>query len=263
MRLIIILVGLLSLPIYAQPTTIHILVALCDNKYQGIVPVPKAIGNGQDANNNLYWGAGFGLKTYLNKQQDWQLIKVQKNQQAIILERLVYKHKTKDIYIVADAYNGQYIKNTLADFFNFSAGQNKQVIRLDHKQIKVGGAANLVVYVGHNGLMDWSLDNLFGRTAPPKVLSEQQPLQANRQAAVFACKSQQYFSKPLTTTGISPAILTTQYMAPEGYVVYALVDGYTKNMSKEQIRLNVAKAYSKYQKLKKPALSMFAITYSN
>ncbi len=109
--------GLLSLPIYAQPTTIYILVALCDNKYQGIVPVPKAIGNGQDANNNLYWGAGFGLKTYLNKQQDWQLIKVQKNQQAIILERLVYKHKTKDIYIVADAYNGQYIKNTLEDFF--------------------------------------------------------------------------------------------------------------------------------------------------
>ena len=28
--------------------TAHILVALCDNKYQGIVPVPTKIGNGQD-----------------------------------------------------------------------------------------------------------------------------------------------------------------------------------------------------------------------
>ena len=33
---------------------IHVFVALCDNKYQGIVPVPKAIGNGQYPANNLY-----------------------------------------------------------------------------------------------------------------------------------------------------------------------------------------------------------------
>ncbi len=33
---------------------IHAYVALCDNLHQGIVPVPKAIGNGQDAANNLY-----------------------------------------------------------------------------------------------------------------------------------------------------------------------------------------------------------------
>ena len=32
--------------------TIHVFVALCDNKYQGIVPVPPKIGNGQDLNNN-------------------------------------------------------------------------------------------------------------------------------------------------------------------------------------------------------------------
>jgi len=37
-----------------QTRVIHILVALCDNENQGIVPVPKAIGNGQDPGNNLY-----------------------------------------------------------------------------------------------------------------------------------------------------------------------------------------------------------------
>src|SRR5213596_1995295 len=34
----------------------HVLVALADNKYQGIVPVPAAIGNGDDPVRNLYWG---------------------------------------------------------------------------------------------------------------------------------------------------------------------------------------------------------------
>src|SRR5688572_22804615 len=31
-----------------EAQVIHIFVALCDNKYQGIVPVPAKIGNGQD-----------------------------------------------------------------------------------------------------------------------------------------------------------------------------------------------------------------------
>ncbi|MDA8692513.1 hypothetical protein N9L92_00510 [Saprospiraceae bacterium] len=54
--------------------TIHILVALCDNRYQGIVPVPQSIGNGQDPKNNLYWGTAYGIKTYFNRSQKWKLI---------------------------------------------------------------------------------------------------------------------------------------------------------------------------------------------
>ena len=33
---------------------VHVIVALCDNRYQGIVPVPERIGNGDDPRNNLY-----------------------------------------------------------------------------------------------------------------------------------------------------------------------------------------------------------------
>ncbi len=44
--------------------TIHIFVALCDNKNQGIVPVPPILGNGEDPKNNLYWGALYGVKTF-------------------------------------------------------------------------------------------------------------------------------------------------------------------------------------------------------
>ena len=36
---------------------VHVFVALADNAHQGIVPVPAALGNGDDAAQNLYWGA--------------------------------------------------------------------------------------------------------------------------------------------------------------------------------------------------------------
>lgn len=35
---------------------VHVVVALCDNIYQRIVPVPFRLGNGADPANNLYWG---------------------------------------------------------------------------------------------------------------------------------------------------------------------------------------------------------------
>jgi hypothetical protein len=88
---------------------IHVFVALCDNKYQGIVPVPAKIGNGQDPNSNLYWGCGYGIRTYFKKSKEWKLIRTQKID-SVKLERLVFKHVDKNYYLVADAYNGQYIK---------------------------------------------------------------------------------------------------------------------------------------------------------
>src|SRR5262249_2093890 len=53
---------------------IHVVVALCDNQYQGIVPVPPLIGNGDDPARNLYWGAAFGVKSFFKKAPDWKLI---------------------------------------------------------------------------------------------------------------------------------------------------------------------------------------------
>ncbi|HEV8272259.1 MAG TPA: hypothetical protein VGQ04_13200, partial [Chitinophagaceae bacterium] len=70
--------------------TIHVFVALCDNKYQGIVPVPAKMGNGQDAATNLYWGAAFGVKTFFNKSSDWKIIEVKKSPAENILERILF-----------------------------------------------------------------------------------------------------------------------------------------------------------------------------
>lgn len=112
--------------------TIHIFVALCDNKYQGIVPVPAKIGNGQDPNNNLYWGCGFGIRTYFKNSKEWKLVKTQKLD-STILERLIFKHTTKNCYLVADAYNGKYIEECTREFLKSSAGQVKDTVQINNK----------------------------------------------------------------------------------------------------------------------------------
>src|SRR5687768_1037915 len=100
----------------------YVIVALCDNVNQGIVPVPAALGNGDDPARNLYWGARFGVKTHFNASREWRALSAVQNPAPKILERVVYKHKTLDAYLVADAYRGAEIAQATADFLNVASG---------------------------------------------------------------------------------------------------------------------------------------------
>ena len=215
---------------------IHVLVALCDNEYQGIVPVPARIGNGDDPANNLYWGARFGVKTFFKRANDWKSIAETRNPRAEILERLVFKHQTKDVYLIADAYRGREIKRCVADFFEFSAGRAVETVKANSGELHAGGGADLVAYVGHDGLMDFSLDS-----RPQKADNRR------RDAVMLACMSKRYFAEPLRNTGASPLLWTTGLMAPEAYVLKAAIDGWVLNEDGERIRRRAAAAYNQYQ----------------
>lgn len=232
--------------------TIHVVVALCDNQSQGIVPVPARIGNGDDPANNLYWGAGFGVKSFFKKAKDWTLVATLSNPKPVVLERLIFKHKTKDVYLVADAYRGREIKQSIADFFAFAAGDKTEwletTINAKTVNIDAGGNANLLVYVGHDGLMEFSLDKLPTKTDERK-----------RETIMLACISKRFFAEPLKATGAKPLLWTTGLMAPEAYVLKAAIDGWLAKESDEQIRKRAAAAYHQYQKCGvKAALNLFA-----
>jgi hypothetical protein len=216
---------------------IHVLVALCDNEHQGIVPVPARIGDGDDPANNLYWGANFGVKTFFKRAGGWKLIAETRNPRAEILERLVFKHQTKDVYLIADAYRGREIKRCVADFFEFSAGRAGETINANSIEFHVGGGADLIAYVGHDGLMDFALDSY-----PHKADGRR------RDAVMLACISKRYFAEPLRRTGARPLLWTTGLMAPEAYVLKAAIDGWLLNEDGEGIRTRAATAYNQYQR---------------
>lgn len=217
--------------------TIHVFVALCDNKYQGIEPVPAGIGNGQDAKTNLYWGAGYGVKSYfINKSNEWKLISSQLKPTNNILERLLFKHKSKNVYMLADAYDGQFIKQTTIDFLNASSGKNEMEMETGNKKINFGGASDLFAYIGHDGLMDFSLQQKFESNSNKK-----------RETIILACYSKNYFSSHLKSTGATPLVWTTGLMAPEAYTLHEAIHEWINNGSPQEIRLTSAKAYSKYQ----------------
>jgi hypothetical protein len=228
--------------------TIHVYVALCDNKYQGIVPVPAKIGNGQDLNNNLYWGCAFGVRSYFKKSKEWKLIRSQKLDK-IKLERLVFKHVSKNYYLVADAYDGQYIKQCTKDFLNACAGQKKDTIQINKMIIGVGGNAQLLSYIGHDGLMDFQLSEAFINTDNKK-----------RECIILACISKNYFASHLKTTKAYPLVWSTGLMSPEAYTLHDAISGYVLNETNFAINYRAAAAYNKYQKCGVKAASRLLVS---
>lgn len=228
--------------------SIHIFVALCDNKYQGIVPVPAGIGNGQDPNSNLYWGCGYGIRTYFKKSNEWKLLNTSKPGNNI-LERLVFKHTSKNYYLVADAYDGKYIKQCTKEFLSSSAGNQKETLEVGNTTIGIGGNASLLAYIGHDGLMDFNLDDKFINTDGKK-----------RDVIILACYSKMYFESHLKSANVNPLVWTSHLMCPEAYTVHDAISGYINNETNEQIRTRAAKAYNKYQKCGERAARNLLIT---
>lgn len=222
----------------AETKTIHVFVALCDNLHQGIVPVPKAIGDGKDPKRNLYWGCGYGVKSFFQlKTTDWKLVSTLKSTNSHILERILFKHKTKDVYILADAYDGEKIKDCIEDFLKASNKQSVQMVDYNSKKLSFGGGSNLVSYVGHDGLMEFNAEVTYKPVTGKKI-----------DVIILSCYSKEFFQNEVKKAHAHPILWTTHLMAPEAYTLKSAIDGWILNETGTQIKERAAQTYNKYQK---------------
>jgi hypothetical protein len=202
--------------------TIRVFVALADNR-QGIAPVPAKIGNGDDPENNLYWGCDDGLKTYFSRPaSQWKRVSIQKRPAFNVLERLMFQHKTQNYTLIADAYAGLKIREAIVDYCYTTSGPKDK--------------AALTAYIGHNGLMNFSAPNLYSPMAPAHIPT-----------IALACKSDAYFTKLLNNLGADPLLMTTQLMYPGAFILHDALESWFAGKDKEQVRLAAARAYAKNQ----------------
>ncbi len=228
---------------------VHVFVCLCDNANQGIVRVRAALGNGQDPKNNLYWGAMYGTKTFLSRSSHWRAvpgggltITRDVEDSAAVLDRAVFESTGgPKTYILAEAYDGAHMALALRRFIAASAGTLERTIApasgADGITIQAGGKADLVCFGGPTGLMD-----------APLGIEPQPAAERPAGAVVLACKSRDYFAAPLRAARCPRLILTTGFMAPEAYILDAVLRAWAANSPAGTIHLRAAEAYAKYQR---------------
>ena len=106
----------------------------------------------------------------------------------------MFKYRSANVYLVADAYRGREIRLAILDFLASAAGDDTEVemVTLESGAVKlpIRGGANLVAYIGHDGLMDFQLPQF------PRKKNE-----VHRDAVVLACASKQFFAEPVRASG--------------------------------------------------------------
>ena len=229
-----------------RPIVAHVVVALCDNVNQGIVPVSTTLGNGQNPRTNLYWGAAYGVKTFFIRQSDFEQVDASWDLPPHVLDSVVFRARFNrndskvDLFVVAEAWDGSRMAGALARFLQFSAGRDGVQVKIDgfESPILAGGDSALVAFVGHNGLMDMS--------APVTPVS--MPKAEPRSSIVLACASRTYFHDILAAAGSHPLLLTNGLMAPEAYTLEAAISSFAVGQGADQVREAAASAYHRYQK---------------
>ena len=228
-----------------QSLVIHVFVPLCDNENQGIVPVSKALGNGQNPKTNLYWGAMYGIKNHFTKSSKWKRIAAQNDIKQPLLERVVFERKTSNgakVYLIADAYDGSKMRECVVDYLQSLAGQKIEEISIEGKTWKGYSEADLLVFNGHDGLMDY--------TDIPYYLNvhEKEEDIISKDAVMIACYSGSFFRPFLKKAGAYPLVVTTNLMAPEAYVLEHILEQWIALKPAETIRQSAGIGYNQYQK---------------
>jgi hypothetical protein len=226
-----------------QNTHIYVIVSLVDNLSQDIEPVPAKIGDGNNPNSNLYWGAAFGVKTFLSKANGWRRLGCEKDINDTILERCKFAWKDY-LTVTADAYRGNRIDQAMLDFMQQAATPPNPTRR------------EMVVFIGHDGLMD----------SQNQPITERFPKHArhDKQAVALTCMSEEFFSGHLLAAGSKPVVTTFSFMAPEAYVLEAVARGFAIKASEAELRSSAGMAYAKYQRISaKAGMAVFGAKNSN
>jgi len=218
------------------PLVVHVFVPLCDNENQGIISVSKSLGDGMNLRTNLYWGAGYGIKTHFIRKSKWKLVSAQKDIDTNILERVIftrqYNPKTK-VVLIADAYRGDRMESCMRDYFNSLAGIRNDTILLPSDSTNLAKSRDLLVFNGHNGLMDVNMEWIDNEDGVFK------------DAAVISCLSANWFMERLKCLKAYPLITTMDYLPPEAYIVEGIIDTWATEKTEEEIRLNAGNAMFK------------------
>jgi len=222
------------------PLVVHVLVPLCDNIHQGIVPTSASLGDGFSLRTNLYWATSHGMKRYFKELRDWKILSSQVYlPNSVVLERVVFEKTYTNgakVKLIAEAYRGDKIENCLLDFFNSLSGTLRDTVFVDGDTLLTHSKADLIVYNGHNGLMDVWVDDIVNVDGIQK------------DAAVIACSSMYNFNRKLNYAKGYPLVMTTNSLYPGAFIVEGIIDNWATLESEEKIRQSAGDAYNRVKK---------------
>ena len=154
-------------------------------------------------------------------------------QGEVVLSRRTYRRVGVNLVMIARAYRGSAMKHCIQDFEGAVAH----------------GAFDMVVFIGHDGLMDFQLP------MPAKAADQRK----TPDCMALCCLSENYMKPRLLAAGGRPVVLTTQKMYPGAFILEAVANTWEAGRDLNKMRESAGISYSLNQKIsKKAAMGVFS-----
>jgi hypothetical protein len=235
--------------------TVHMVVPLCHEDQ--VACGGMRAGAPGDLAHNLYWGAVFGHDRFLSRKASaWRRIGGSEVTGSH-LARSVFgrsfagapfgRAEPIDVVVVLDAFHGDAIDAVVDRFF--AETERGAEVTFTSSGTARRLSVDVVGYAGHNRMLDGKQAPAIGPVATRRPVP----------SFVLACRSHQTFAGPLAARGSSLLVAARDLVAPEGYVLDAVVDGLARNEAAASIRQRAVRAYAHWQHLEpKVAGTIFA-----
>jgi hypothetical protein len=150
------------------------------------------------------------------------------------LERVIFYKKNgngTELYLVADGYRGDRMKAGLQDYFQSLGGWKKGTDSVNQIALSLYSDADLMIFNGHDGLMDDTLKHYYSKDSIP------------REAVTIACYSKVFFNARFEECGAFPLVGTSGLLAPEAYVIGAVIDSWALEKTGLELKNAAGDAY--------------------
>jgi hypothetical protein len=248
-----------------RPVVLQAHVALCDNR----IIACGAQGDGDSVRKNLYWTTSGGVVGWFRAQRAvWTEVAVldgapdaapdAASDDRDVLQVRIYRATIRPgaayarrgvtrplvVYAVLYGWRGTAIDAALAAYFDDLYGCAPRRIRLpDGTELRAGGEAHLVAWIGHNRLMDLDrpeLRALLLRTescaAPPKGL------------IAMACRTASYLGRFASSAQRVPLLLTNDLLFAGTHAFEGAARAFVSGGSLADIHRAAAAAYAQGQR---------------
>lgn len=236
-----------------RPIVATVYVALCDNASQGIAPVRnKAICNGDDPANNMYWASKGGLSGFL-RRDGWTRVANVETPDGPVLVRSVWRRSLPvggrlaarglrgrvPVYVVGLAYRGREIRAATVDYFHaVHRDAPLEVVTDSGERIAAGGASHVVGYQGH----DYFYDTVY----PEQLLAEAAgDSSLEKGAFALACTGNSLIRPGLVRPNVEILLLNRTLAFPGAWSVGGLLRGLALGRSGGGIRREAGLAFAR------------------
>ena len=240
--------------------TVTVHVALADKRRGG---TPTKFGDGDKPEENLYWGARFGVETFLTQAGGWRRAYADDGDGGQILRRVVLHRRTEsapaweargvtrpfDVYVLANAWRASAVTAAMAQPLRDALGAKPVRLTVEGVDLEFGAGSVMSGYVGPNGMEDGYQDPFAELAAGP----------AGRQMGVFyvSAMSAVYLHRPVIDHGLYSVLFVRRAVVPEAYVLAGVLESLAAGELDEGFVEAAAAQYVSHQKNCTPQQARF------